>query len=220
MSHATLNGHSIARGSATLPTYGVWHAIVDLADIADLPAEPLGLTLAIGALELRGTLHRGGTFAGATHAWIVGGYGGWRALLRPRSYQHAAGVKASTVAGDAAREAGEVLDLAADRVLGVAYVRRAGTASRVLGDVVPGLWYLTPAGRTTTAARDGSIVASPFDVMALEPAMGHIVAATDSPADWTPGRRVEGPTLGSRTLATVRHLIEPGKLRTEAWAAQ
>src|SRR5262245_9090170 len=132
MSYATLNDILVARANVTLPRVGNWTADVWL----DRP-EPLdgAVTFTLGDLELRGSIVRGGEWQGAGAYRIEGGAGGWRREIPAKWYSTGA-VRRSVVLKDAARECGETVALDAHAVVGPAYVRPVGAASRVLHELV------------------------------------------------------------------------------------
>lgn len=201
MSALTLNGASVTAQSITIPYYGPWAADVALAADAAMSD---AATLVIGDLTLKGTVRRVAAFSGSKTARIVGGAGGWRKTLKPKAYDHAAGVKRSTVLQDAARECGESLVLATDKVIGTHYQREEAQAERVLHLLTDGHWWIDTGGVTRTAARDSSMIASPFTVVGWTGGKGRFEIATENPAAWQPGRRFTAPTVsGTQTISSV-----------------
>jgi len=142
----------------------VWFADLVLEGVPEVSGR---VRIAIGDLELVGTVddRRAGTFGAAARLRVVGGAGRWGALLAPKHYHNDAGVRARTLAEDAAREAGEELaqfEPESERI-GVSYVRPAGLASRALEDAAGAAsWWVAYDGRThvgrraTSEARAGS----------------------------------------------------------------
>ena len=127
---ATLGGERLRRGRVHVPGVGVWFAEIEMESDVVLSGRQ---TLALGDLRLTGTIDasRSGVNAGVASCVLVAGAGGWSRELAPRSYHSDAGLRISTVAQDAAREAGELLNTV--RVpsdsLGTDYVRSRGAAS-------------------------------------------------------------------------------------------
>lgn len=184
LAYAAIDGERAIRVRLHVPPIGPWWADVDLD--ATAPALSGRVTLALGALELSGTIDAShdGTHAGGRSLRIVAGAGGWGRLLQAKAYHNDAQIRALTVAQDAAREAGEELAIgfspAAERI-GVDYVRQAGPASRVLEDVIGGAaWWVTYDGVTYVGERSSS-EPSPddYEVLEHEPAEHVITLAVD-----------------------------------------
>jgi hypothetical protein len=214
--YADLNGTRVASGQITIPYYGVWHADLLLADELTVPTTALGLTLTLAALVLKGTAFRTATYGGATSVRMIGGAGGWRKTLPAKYYRLASGLSLSTVLNDAARESGETITLASDRIIGTAYVRESGPASKALATLSGGLWYVDFTGRTQVATRAASTIASEFDTVSVGGAGGKQIVATEFPQDFVPGRTYSSSTFSSKTISSVTHLIDgAGKFRTE-----
>ncbi len=214
---ASLDGAPLKRLELTLPYFGIWHAPEIHLDrtIPDAAAA----TLVLGGLTLSGTVFRAGSFVGSGAYRVVGGRGGWSKTLPAQSYHSAGGVKASLVLRDAARAAGETLDLDSDSVIGTHWVRFGDKpASRSLNLIRPD-WWVRPDGTTTTGPRPDGIVTSHFDVLpaGTDLAAGRVAIATDHPEDWLPGVRFSSPTLDLRQVDFVRHILDGSKLRTELW---
>lgn len=180
---ATVAGHPAIRVRLHVPPLGPWWADVELESAPDVSGR---VTLALGALELSGTIDAShdGTHAEARSLRIVAGAGGWGTLLPAKAYHNDAQIRALTVAADAAREAGEELAIgfspAAERI-GIDYVRQAGPAARVLEDVIGGAaWWVDYDGVTQVGERSTSD-ASPddYEVLEHEPAEHIITLAVD-----------------------------------------
>ena len=149
---------------------GAWVADVVLDEVADVT----GLaTLTIGDLELRGTVDptHTGAFALGQRVRLVGGAGAWATKVAPKGYHNDAGVRASEVAADVAREVGETLDVSgygATR-LGADWARTRGPASRVL-EQLGRAWWVDAAGLTHVGARPVAEAAGAYEVLAYDPA--------------------------------------------------
>lgn len=213
---AEVNGVRVVTGRVTIPFVGLWHADVRLDTTTTLPDSPLGCILKVAGLTLVGTKFRAADYQGSLRSRIVGGAGGWLTALSKKFYKLDAGVMASLVLTDAARELGESVVLDTDRNLGKRWTRIAMTrGSRILRQVVGDDWYVSPDGVTHTGARSGSAIMSNYDVLNADGALGHFVIASDTPADFAPARIFATPTLGPRTISCVAHVIEKGSLRSE-----
>lgn len=150
-----INKRDVARALLFVPNEGVWFLDADFAS-----DEPLtgAVDITLGASTLKGTVldPSAGTYGLQRKVRILAGAGKWSAVLKPLSYHNDAGVKASTVAADAAHAAGEKLGTFTGGVLrlGAHYQREAGPASRALEDAARGVpWWVDYAGVTQVAAR-------------------------------------------------------------------
>lgn len=211
---ATLNGERVLTGSVMLPRVGAWVGDVSLALSATVASS---VVLTFGTLSLVGTIVRAGTYGGSRAYRIVGGAGGWSKALQARSYVNAGGVTSAMVLGDAAREVGETVSIAAPEYLGTSYVRLAGAASRVLAAIAPDWWVDTKGVTQVGTPRDGSMIASESTLTAMDGAAGIIEIATEDEAAWMPGRTFINPLITNpRTISASRfHFTRDGKSRVE-----
>jgi hypothetical protein len=150
-----VNGRSVAAAKIFVPGEGVWFADLDLADDAPLTG---AVSITLGGSTLRGTVDdsASGVFGLRRHIRVIGGAAGWRKEIKPTGYTNDAGVRASTVANDAAKACGETLGTFAGGVerLGSHYLRNAGPASRTVEDAARGVpWWVDYAGVTQVSAR-------------------------------------------------------------------
>lgn len=206
MSWASLNGDRVISGSVTVPSAGVWAADVLLAISSPIPTS---CVLTLGDLVLRGTAVRAADFAGSRSVRLVGGGGGWRQAVTARAYQSPAGVPLSMILRDLALEVGEAVNVPVDYPVGTAFVREAGPASRVLRQLVGAAgWWMDPAGVTQVGPRLPGLIASDFTVIHYSGGKGTFEIATETLADWVPGRSFMGPTMSApATISTVRHVL-------------
>lgn len=218
---ATLGGERIRSGRVHVPGVGVWHAEIEMEGD---PALSGAHTLALGTLRLAGTVDdaRSGRNAQVARYTLVGGGGGWSRILPARSYHSDAGVRAATVAQDAAREAGETLaDVRPSaEMVGVDYVRSRGPASVALADVAAGVpWWVDFEGRTHVAPRaEADADPDAYEVLEVDPAERVVTLAVDDL------RRVGiGSVLRERLdePLTVRsmeiEIDDGGSVRVRAW---
>lgn len=146
----SVNGSPVRSLVLRYGTVGPWVADVELTSAPELAGR---VTLQVGDATLSGTLvaQPASPFGLAFGARIVAGGGGWGSLLPRKGYHNDAGVKASLVAADAAREAGEQIGTfapAAER-LGADYARPVATASSTLEHAAGGVpWFVDFAGVT------------------------------------------------------------------------
>lgn len=217
MTYAALNGNQIVSAQITIPMRGIWTADVMLEQEPETSLTGL-LSLTIGeSFTMRGTIVRSGEFVGTFSARLVGGYAGWRTVLAPRSYRSPLGLRLSPILRDAAREAGEQINVADDRTLQSFYVRPRGRASRVLTDLYPD-WWIDFDGVTQIAERVSGVVGSSFDVIGYDPHVGKIEVATDAPQAFVPGVSFSDVTLAQKTANLVVHHVKAEKLRTVVYA--
>lgn len=206
MSTLTVNGKRVAKSSITFPYYGAWSADVHMSVGDSLSGSA---SFVVGDLTLTGKVVRSGTFTADTSARIVGGAAGWPTVLPAKGYSHTAGVKLSTVLGDAARAVGETISVATDRTIGTHWTRTEAKARDVLALLVGDRWWVDAAGVTQTGPRSGAPIVTPFTVISRDPARGSFVIASESIAPWQPGRTFSCNTVPDvQTISSVT--IESG----------
>ncbi len=216
MSAITLNDDRVVSGSITIPFYGTWSADVILASAENLTSAGDAASLVVGDLTLIGTVIRKASFAGSKSARIVGGAGAWRKDLPAKGYSHPAGVKLSTIVGDAASESGERITGLQDRTLGSHYAREGSKpAERILNLLLGGKWWVAPDGVTHLDERDASPIVTPFTVAAWSGGKGQFEIASESLKPWQPGRTFTSPTVPMvQTISSVTIDVDnEGKLR-------
>lgn len=210
---ASLNGTRVIGARVTLPHWGAWHADVTCdGEIAVADSS----TLVLGGWSLSCAPYRPAVaWHGRTVVRLIGGGGGWRTILAPYPYRNSTGVKLSLVLGDAAKGAGETIEVGTDRSLGQHYERERAPAYRLLNRLVPDAWWIDPDGVTRTGTRPSSLVGSPFTVIDVNGARGSYVIATETPGDILPGRRLRGTLPAEITIRGVTHTLGETSLRTE-----
>lgn len=220
--YASFAGLEVVEASIMIPYWGLWEADVLLAVPNNIPTQS---TLTIGDLKMVGFAYRMFGFGGSRSVRLVGGFGGWQTQLIAKSYQSPSGIPLALVLGDAAKEAGEQINVPANLnpSIGQAYARAAGPASRVLRQLVSNLWYVDPAtGIVQIAPRKTDRIASSFEVLHYSGGKGKFQITTETLSDWMPGRTFTNPTIvATNTVSLVRHQIDnkKGTLRTEILAA-
>lgn len=215
MALATVNNQTVVSLNLAIPLYGLWVADVALALETLLASGPVTLTL--GNLTLTGAVYRQNVFAGQVQARIVGGAGGWNKMVQARGYNSPGGVPLSMVAGDAAKEVGETITVAADQSLGNFYARFADKASRVLAAVGGPSWWVDAKGATHIGPRPTSTIKSSFVVEDYRPHTGELTVSTEDYASWQPGASFTSATTGTQTIASVRHdMHDTAKMRIMA----
>ena len=215
---AEVSGTRVSKLDLMLPYYGLWAADVEIPIDSPVPTQ---CVLTVADLSLVGKIVRTDSFAGLRNARIVGGFGGWSTALPTQEYFAVTGVKVSTIMNDAASIIGEQVVVANDTTVGPYFFRRTQQASRLLHRFSP-LWWVDPTGKTQLGtARSAAAITTSFLIETFDPGTGRLVASTENPSDWQPGRSVSNKTLTTpRTLSLVRHtMTNDGILRTEALAA-
>jgi hypothetical protein len=164
---ATVNGQRVTGARVCVPNVGAWFADLDLEAKSALTGK---VETKLGALSLIGLVAIGysGSFGLGSKLRILGGAGAWAKSVPPKHYHNDAGVKASTVLADAARAAGETINIPTtlDRV-GIDFVRRMGPASRVLEQVAPS-WWVDYAGVTQLGERAATEVQGQYEVLVFD----------------------------------------------------
>jgi hypothetical protein len=217
---AGINGHRLTSVKLTVANVGPWVADVVFEAAPDVSGK---VKLTIGTLELTGTVDpsHNGTFGLQRKARIIAGANGWGSKVVAWNYANDAGVKALTVAQDAARLVGETLGsfVPTKERVGIAYVRQAGLASRVLEDALNGApWWVDYDGTTKAGPRKATALdAKAYEVLAYDPAAKVATLAVDDP-----GAVRIGSILSERldAPATVRELeltVNANELRITAW---
>lgn len=213
MSLATLAGVPIARATTQIPAWGLAWADVDLAEAESLPMAMA--TLDIAGQPFVGTLVSGGVFEGrAAYHWVAGA-GGWRNEIKAKAYANDAGVKASTVLADAAREVGETLASPPSTKLGPHFARRKGTASSMLHELAPRGWYVDAAGVTCFGARPTVAYVGDAVRVTRDPRMGLIELATEDISQLLPGVQIDGASAAT----DVEYSLDAARLTVRVYCA-
>lgn len=186
MSFAELNGNRIISGTVTIPYYGLWTADVALAAAGPLP---LLCTLTIGNLTLQGAVYRSASFTQSRSARLVGGFGGWRKNVPAQAYYNPRGINMSLPLRDAAALVGERVQVANDPIVGTSFVREAAPAERLLRLMAGPEWYVDVNGVTQVGTlRATGRITTPFSPIDWSGGKGRFEIATETYADWLPGR--------------------------------
>ena len=221
IAHVNVNGHACTRVDLHVPWSGPWWADVVFEAAPNVAGS---VQLGIGALELAGTIVQSGVFAAQRRARIVAGGGGWGTLVAARHYANDAGVRPRTVAEDAARLAGEALgDIDASiPSLGVAYVRQAGPASRVLEDVIAGrTWWVDYAGQTQVGARSSLTPrATDYELLGSDPSTGLATMAIDDLTKVELGASISDGLPGTMVVRELVVRVHEESSRVTAWLGE
>jgi hypothetical protein len=216
LSAATLNGHRVTSARANIPAWGCWFADASVDGEVTIAG---AVELKIADLTLRGTVLSGGPAKGRSHFRIVAGAGGWGRSIKKEGYANDAGVKLSTVLGDAAALVGETLDAstmtAADRV-GPSYTREAGPACHLLELEAKGAWYVREDGVTCIGRRASSTLKVNATHGPVDLARGTVTLAAESIASILPGLVVDGLTV----VDVLHEISAEGGLRSTVWGGR
>jgi hypothetical protein len=220
---SSVQGVRLADVVLSVPQKGVWFADCDTEGPDPIePREDGRVVLALGQLELIGTLIDGGESNLGRKVRIVGGGGGWGRELPPLAYANDAGVKARAIAQDACGGAGEVLgDFAPTAAtLGPSYARSRGPASTTLEISAGGaLWWVDYAGLTQVGTR-AAHTPDPAKVRVLEYHQRDqtVTLSVDDPTDVVIGSVLSGGVLpGELTVRGLTIKASSGKLDVTAW---
>ncbi|MBN8609645.1 MAG: hypothetical protein J0L92_03625 [Deltaproteobacteria bacterium] len=217
---ALLSGERITRGRVSVPGIGVWSAEIEMEGAPSISGSA---TLALGDLRLTGTIDesRSGSNAMVRRVVLVGGGGGWSKVLPARSYHSDAGVRASTVAQDAAREAGETLGTvrAGSDMLGSDYVRSRGPASVTIADIAAGVpWFVDFDGVTHVMAREEEQAdVDAYEVLEVDPAERLVTLAVDDLTQVGVGSILTERLDAPLTIRAMEIEIEGGSWTVRAW---
>jgi hypothetical protein len=208
----TLAGLDLRRAEGNVPRYGIPVASAWLTDEAALVAGARA-SLVVGDLTMKGTLRRGGTFAGSTEWILDGGAGGWSKNVAARHHRSDGGIMLSQVAADLAAEVGEqvVLEPGVDRSLGYAWTRIAGLASEAL-DALGVPWWVEVDGVTHLGTRPVLPVPSTvaFQVADYSPRFrrAQLVSPGDTFAAFLPGATWSAPGIDPFTVTSFRLSVD------------
>lgn len=190
----TLNGNRCTDVRCAIPAWGASYHDVSLDGEITLTG---AVTLVVADLTVQGTVLSGGPATGRSFYRVVSGGAGWGKSLPAKSYANDAGVKLSTVLGDAAAAVGEMLDLSTiSGTVGPAYTRPADVAGRLLQRLAPGAWYVGEDGKTRLGQRAASTLAASITPTTLVDLARRTVtlSSLDTIASILPGVMVAGIT--------------------------
>lgn len=218
---ASCGDEAVVRARVHVPTMGAWWADLDLEGDPSVSGR---VTVVLGDLELVGTVStiENGTHAGERRLRVIGGGGGWGALLPARAYHNDSGVLARTVAEDAAREAGEELgstfDPEASR-LGRDYVRQAGPAARALEEAIGGAsWWVDYDGTTHVGTRSTTEAdREAYEVLEYDPRERVAVIAADDLGAVVVGSILTERLDESQTVRELDVTASAEEIRMRAW---
>jgi hypothetical protein len=216
-------GHRITNLALTIGNVGPWVAEVTFEGAPELEGQ---VTLEVGTRKLVGTIdpEASGTFGLRRRVRLVAGAGGWGKLVPAKSYHNDAGVKARTVADDAARAVGEQIGsfVPLSERIAADYLREARTASCALEDALGGRgevpWWVDDAGITHAGPRPAvEVASSAYQVLAYDPRERIATLAVDDPAAVGIGTILSERLDGPQTVREIVLTVTPEELRVRAW---
>ena len=223
MTYATLDGFDVQSGTVYIPAGGVWWADLELIEECQVSGSA---TLTLGNTTLVGTIDptHVGDFGLRCRLRLVGGAGGWSSSLPAKGYHNDAGVTASEIVQDLARETGETLGTFEPSAtsVGVDFVRPSGQAIKSLEEAIgSAFWWVeldgttTVGERTETAAEDGVYLVS--DVKA-DDSLVFLSLNEDELSAVLPGTILSEGLDTPQTIRETRFELTPDSVRVVAWA--
>lgn len=195
-----INAYPLRRLRLSLPGFGYWSVTGELEGGAKLaPAQAVRVTA--GGLVLLGAVETATEFGGVAHVSIAPGGGRWQTAIPFKGYRSGAGIKLAEVLGDIAsaiREQARVDD-AANRPLGYAWPRAAGTAAAAIQTATRGAHWVDTEGVLRVGPRPASAGPRRFAVHAYDPPRRR-ATITLPEDDWqraAPGASLRGEGLPS-----------------------
>ena len=215
MTTATINGTPCISVDVRLSRQGVWRADARV-DQAVAVEGRCTLSLSDGALELKGTVKRTGTYGETAVLRIRGGAGGFAKEVPPKFYRH---TTARIVVQDILTASGETLSQSADAgLLGrqlVAHCQRravAGDALSLLVGNLGAIWRVLPDGTVWIGTESWPDAAEPGDLLSEDPSAQRSTYGTEAP-QVLPGTLVNG-----RHISIVEHHVSADSVSTVlAW---
>lgn len=217
---STLAGKACTRVRVTVGNTGPWVAECDLA--AD-DAVSGRVELQLGELKLSGTVDpsSAGTFGLQRKVRVVAGAGRWGSDAPAKDYHSDAGIKARTIAEDAARAVGETIGTFIPTVerVGRDYARPLGPAVATLERAAGGAaWWVDYAGVTQVGPRAAvTPAAKSYTVLAFDPRSHMATLAVDDPSAIVIGSVLSGGLDGPETVRELVIDVTPDELRLTAW---
>lgn len=217
---ANVNGETALEAVLHVPNVGPWWAEVVFETAPELSGQ---VTLALGALELTGTIspNEDGTYSEQRRSRIVAGAGGWGSPIEAQHYHNDAGVGALRVAQDAARLVGETIGSfnVSETDLGVDYVRTAGLASIALENAVNGTpWHVDYEGNTNVGERSSAEANnSDYQVLDFDPREGMATLAVDDLTTIVVGSVISEGLDSAETISALRVEVSIDSVCVFAW---
>lgn len=210
---ASVNGIAATTMRIFMSAWGCWYVEAQIDGEHTLSGS---VVVKATDLTLRGAVLSGGPMKGRSSYRIVAGAGGWGRVIPKKSYVSDAGVKWTTVIGEAANAVGETVSLTTTNRTGSAWTRDEGPASSVLESLAPGAWYVGEDGVTRLGRRAATALAAAVPrVSQVDLARGSVTLAPTSLAALVPGVTVDG-----LEAVDVVHEIAPAGIRTAIYGGR
>ncbi len=215
----SFNGEPLSDAKLHVPNTGPWVLTGRINNDSKVPSGIVECQFC--GLTLKGTAvaERSGQFAGWSSVRVVAGRGGWGKVLPKKGYTNGVGVKASTVAEDAARECGEELAAFNSPITRFSgnYIRRESFASTAIEAAAgSALWWVDYSGKTRVGQRTGT--AGTFDLLSFDAESRIAKIAAESASNVFVGQKIEDKRLQSAITISELNFSSDGKsLTIEAW---
>jgi hypothetical protein len=213
VTYPTANGIRLLDAAVHLPRVGAWHADITLdAEGGEALGEAVDLDL--GALHLKGYVHRAGTWAGRMRARLRGGR--LDVTVGPRAYRDVPARVVCTELATAAKL--ELSSASSPRIMSrhlkhwVRIKDTAGTALQALTSELGAAWRVRPDA--TLWVGEDTWPPSRLEesyVLDEDAAAGSLVLGVEAPV------LEPGTTFLGRRVDRVLHRIRPDRIRTEVW---
>ena len=223
-----INGNRVTRLDVRFPWSGVWSAEADFDQA--LPDDQLvgPAVIHLGPLTLKGFFdpELTGTFQTQSKCHLHGGVNGWPAVLPAAPYHSDAGVLATTVLTDLARETGETLgDLSAvaGLIVGNDFVRArqraSATLSWLLGQDVQ--WFVDESGITQIVDRPALEINGDYEVLEYDSRFKVAKVTSDDPGIIGVGSVLRGPKLARPLwVKEVAITVDKSGVRFTCWGVE
>jgi hypothetical protein len=173
------------------PSWGAWWLDAEIVDEVSLTTGAR-VTAELGGRVLQGTIVNGYAKHGAASYRVVGGAGGLGRALPAKPYHNDAGVKLSTVVGDAVAEAGETITGLPTTRLGAHYARDEGPLSALLNRHFPRGWYVADDGTITIGQRSAAVYVGDGARVDVRPGQNTITLDVEALDNLAPGVTIDG----------------------------
>jgi hypothetical protein len=208
MSASTLNGLRLLSARVLHPWRGAWQIDAELdADLVSQAPTSGPAVIVLGGATLVGTVDPRGSGSFVSRAWVrvVGGGGGWDKPVPALHYHVDNGVRSTDVYTAAAAIVGEKVSDGSPRSLGTDYMRSAGPASRVFGDVD---WFVDLSGVTQVASRPASKADASLNLIEWDPIQQRAELTCDALV--LPGTTLSDPRFNgaSPTIRDVEQIFD------------
>lgn len=208
MTAPNFNGSLISRAELDVEYSGTWTASVLFVDEA--PSLPDTVQLELGGVTLVGHTVRNGVSSQQRGMVVLGGPANWAQLIKARSYQADAGVRAQTVMDDLAREIGQEVAsfVPSQERLGQHFVRPSTRASTVLESIIGSAqWWIDYAGKLVVGQRSTGAALKDFTLLSYDPKTATAVIQVQDLTALTVGSRLSGVGFDQEQTVRSYHVV-------------